>query len=1034
MKKSNYVFEHSNSISLESKISKSVLIRIPLDTEGYWQKEYDQNTLTSQIIQDFKSENTIDMPDDYFLDFSFQNKTLKTDEPISYLLAYQIPIIYINQLIKKKPLKFIHSTCTPYNFVGRPFPSPFEVFLYSSNDKSLTIQTYDADTINDLFLNEFCNSSAYCNGNNHLFISGGERPNGELIDNFWEIDLSEQIIAEPTKIIPKKNHSMIFIPDKYVFIVGGNDQKCFYFNTETAEVEDWANLNKLRLNPALILIKQNLYCFDNSNNKNNEQFTVEKTDLDSLKPEWILLKPKIDVNSGNAIRLNQENFGVAKDNEDNIIFIGGNMSDKNIKFNYKYNVKENKIEMTNIPFTEVNLKEKTFLPCKKNIDFILPGFDKENPKIVFYSKNKNKVEVFDYQLKQSQNKSLVSDFKYDFNMPKVSISEQDNINNIYNSNSNRNNDINIHIKENENIDNNINFNINNINNNINNNIDNNIDNNINIAQNENLNSNVIVIDNNLKQLNLKEIQIDQPKENLELNIENKPTNINKNAENELNIILMETDKNLDDKNKNSNININTPINLDIIDKDNDKDINIKGTSLGNKSININGNINPNINLKDHEIKIQNDIKENKSQINNISTDINNIDKKIKTNINNTFQKSIKEPNDNNINLIPDYNLNGNIPGTKKVIHINSNNNSNKNNKKNLNTNNKSHNKNQPKEFFKLSGIIPGTKEKSKNVKDKNINNTNNNTKETNKKIEVTQGIKSNSNSSGNEKKLSIPKLDLEGKIPEFNINNNNINIKPHMINLKGNSKDNIQSYEVNRFSPSFNINANNHKNDINNNELLGENNIYSFNNGKEQGSKMDMSSFDNNNFKEIRFEQKNLGVTKINLIDNEENNKNNNNNNNIDDINLKPNYNNNEQITISGVTPGNLANNNNYIFKSNPVNNSLINNNKPKINLSSSYNNANIIQNGNNGNENNINNNNIYFSSQIPYTNNNIINKQNTKTKIKNLPLVGVKNDTFVSSKVEPINSLDVENFDVKKLKSTNVGINGIKLGERIDN
>ena len=281
MQKCNLVFQHSNSIFLESKINKSVLIRIPLDTEGYWQKEYDQNTLISQIIQDFKSENTIDMPDDYFLDFSFQNKALKTDEPISYLLTYQIPIIYINQLIKKKPLQFIQSTCKPYNFVGRPFPSPFEVYLYSSNDKSLTIQTYDADTINDLFLNEFCKSSAYCNGNNHLFISGGERENGELIDNFWEIDLSEQIIAEPTKIIPKKNHSMIFIPDKYVFIVGGNDQKCFYFNTETAEVEDWANLNKLRLNPALILIKQNLYCFDNSNDKSNEQFTVEKTDLDS---------------------------------------------------------------------------------------------------------------------------------------------------------------------------------------------------------------------------------------------------------------------------------------------------------------------------------------------------------------------------------------------------------------------------------------------------------------------------------------------------------------------------------------------------------------------------------------------------------------------------------------------------------------------------------------------------------------------------------------------------------------------------------
>jgi len=269
---------------------------------------------------------------EFFLDFSFQNKALKTDEPISYLLTYQIPIIYINQLIKKKPLKFIHSTCTPYNFVGRPFPSPFEVFLYSSNDKSLTIQTYDADTINDLFLNEFCKSSAYCNGNNHLFISGGERENGELIDNFWEIDLSEQIIAEPTKIIPKKNHSMIFIPDKYVFIVGGNDQKCFYFNTETAEVEDWANLNKIRLNPALILIKQNLYCFDNSNNKNNEQFTVEKTDLDSLIPEWILLKPKIDDSTQTEGNDNSQNLSTSfltnKTNESN--------SYNNNKDNYMY--------------------------------------------------------------------------------------------------------------------------------------------------------------------------------------------------------------------------------------------------------------------------------------------------------------------------------------------------------------------------------------------------------------------------------------------------------------------------------------------------------------------------------------------------------------------------------------------------------------------------------------------------------------------------------------------------------------------------
>ena len=439
----------------------------------------------------------------------------------------------------------------------------------------------------------------------------------------------------------------------------------------------------------------------------------------------------------------------------------------------------------------------------------------------------------------------------------------------------------------------------------------------------------------------------------------------------------------------------------------DKDINIKGTISGIKSNNINGNINTNINLKGPEIKISNDINENKPQINNIlnsnnkniSQNINispvniNIEKEIKTK-NNNIPKNKKEIDNNIINSIPDYNLNGNIPGTKKIIYINNN----TNDKKNINKNQ------QPKELFKMTGIIKGTGEKNKNIKDKNINNK---TKEINKKIEITQGIKINS-PPGKEKKLSIPKLDLEGKIPEFseynNNINNNINIKPHMINLKGTSNDNI-----NHFSPTFNINANNHKNN-NNNELIGENITYSFNNGNIQGSKIDISSFDNMNFKEIQFEQKNLGVTKINLNNNEDNN-------NIG-INLK-----------TGVNPGNTVNNNPFIINANQVNNSLFNNNDiQKINLNTNYNNANNIQNGNNGNENNLNNNNIYLSSQ-----NNIISRQSTKTKVKALPLVGIKNDTFVSSKVEPINSLDVENFDVKNLKSTNVGINGIKLGERID-
>ena len=63
----------------------------------------------------------------------------------------------------------------------------------------------------------------------------------------------------------------------------------------------------------------------------------------------------MDMILGNYIIINQEFFGVSKDDEDNIIFVGGNMNDQNRMFNYKYKTKENKVEMTNI---SLELREK----------------------------------------------------------------------------------------------------------------------------------------------------------------------------------------------------------------------------------------------------------------------------------------------------------------------------------------------------------------------------------------------------------------------------------------------------------------------------------------------------------------------------------------------------------------------------------------------------------------------------------------------------------------------------------------------------
>ena len=59
-------------------------------------------------------------------------------------------------------------------------------------------------------------------------------------------------------------------------------------------------------------------------------------------------------------------------------------------------------------------------------------------------------------------------------------------------------------------------------------------------------------------------------------------------------------------------------------------------------------------------------------------------------------------------------------------------------------------------------------------------------------------------------------------------------------------------------------------------------------------------------------------------------------------------------------------------------------------------------------------------------------NRGNSKKKNKGLPTVGNKTNNFTTSKIDVAGRLNVDNVDVKNLKSANVGINGVKIGDRI--
>ena len=202
--------------------NEKVLIKIPTQNK-VWEKEYELNAPINQIFFDFKAQNGIDMPDELC-------KYLKINKD-SLDLNYKIKNFFDNEN-------------SISNLVGKPFNNPFEVFVFNRNTKLLNIQTFDDRQINSLGLNHYGPSSAYCNGNNHLYISGGETSKNEINNTFFDINLENNDIEGPYKISPKKNHSMIFIPPNKVFILGGNDKKVFYFDTK---IKQFFNLNDLNI-------------------------------------------------------------------------------------------------------------------------------------------------------------------------------------------------------------------------------------------------------------------------------------------------------------------------------------------------------------------------------------------------------------------------------------------------------------------------------------------------------------------------------------------------------------------------------------------------------------------------------------------------------------------------------------------------------------------------------------------------------------------------------------------------------------------
>lgn len=192
----------------------------------------------------------------------------------------------------------------------------------------------------DIQLNQFIPSSAYCNSEGYLYITGGKENQKDIEKIFLRISVDDNNnIAEvniekmPMMNYSHWNHSMISNKD-YIFSIGGyNSNKCELFNIKTLKWEKMPDLNcNERQRTMLVIYKDYLYCF-----MGYTQFeilnSVERINITNN----ILTNKWENVNISNECNLNLKFYGSGIFNirDEIFIFIGGKIGFENDDEDYK---------------------------------------------------------------------------------------------------------------------------------------------------------------------------------------------------------------------------------------------------------------------------------------------------------------------------------------------------------------------------------------------------------------------------------------------------------------------------------------------------------------------------------------------------------------------------------------------------------------------------------------------------------------------------------------------------------------------------
>ena len=290
----------------------------------------------------------------------------------------------------------------------------FGIITYDTNNKSLNSFSYKRSEYPELiYLTIF---TAYCNAKNCLYFSGGEKEMSyeneeisEKYDEFFCLDLTELKNNENQLILnqigklndPRTWHSMIYVPNKYIFIVGGSNTKLVeLYDIEQKKLTKDSELKEIRCECTLCLVNNMyLYAFCGFIPQKDYNNSIERCNLFKENRSW----EKIDTIERCKIKFNPSFFAISYYQNNDLILIGGNDQGEAERADYIYKIAKEENDKDEIEEYKFDLqdkvsifKDKLFVPTLDNKAINIPLIIADEIKVVIFDLENGEVNINDF--------------------------------------------------------------------------------------------------------------------------------------------------------------------------------------------------------------------------------------------------------------------------------------------------------------------------------------------------------------------------------------------------------------------------------------------------------------------------------------------------------------------------------------------------------------------------------------------------------------------------------------------------------------